>query len=158
MTKRIYGAVVRRSTDDGFWAEVPDLPGCFGQGATFMEAVESVRDGIETHLAALAEHQLDIPEATEVDAADGKVVYLLVEPFPSLGEPAVSAAEAARRLGVSPARVSQLIKAGKLAARRSPEGTLVALASVEEYARSPRLAGRPKRPAPANRKEPALKA
>ena len=153
MTKRIYGAVVRRSTDDGFWAEVPDLPGCFGQGATFMEAVESVRDGIETHLAALAENQLDIPEATEVDAADGKVVYLLVEPFPSLGEPAVSAAEAARRLGVT-----QLIKAGKLAARRSPEGTLVALASVEEYARSPRLAGRPKRPAPANRKEPALKA
>ena len=53
MGKYIYGAVIRESDEGGFWAEVPDLPGCFGQGDTLMEAVESISNGMETHLAAV---------------------------------------------------------------------------------------------------------
>lgn len=146
MGKHIYGAVVRKSDEGGFWAEVPDLPGCFGQGDTLIEAVESISDGVETHLAALAEYGMPIPESSIVSADDGQVVYVYAntDGF-ALGVPSVPAAEAARMLGVTPGRVSQLIKAGKLVAERSASGTMVALESVEAYMGTPRAAGRPSR-------------
>lgn len=61
MTKHVYGAVIREDRDGGYWAEVPDLPECFGQGDDFMTAVESISDGVETHLAALESDGADIP-------------------------------------------------------------------------------------------------
>ena len=76
MGKYIYGAVIRESDEGGFWAEVPDLPGCFGQGDTLMEAVESISNGMETHLAALAEYHMPIPKASAVSTDDGQVVYV----------------------------------------------------------------------------------
>lgn len=79
MTKHIYGAVLRESEDGGWWAEVPDLPGCFGQGDTFMGAVESISNGLETHLAAMAGHGMPVPEATPVATEEGEVVYIRVE-------------------------------------------------------------------------------
>ena len=144
--KHLYGAIVRKSDEKGYWAEVPDLPGCYGQGDTFVGAVASVSDAVATHLASLAAYHRDAPKATKVSASDGDVVYVQVDPDTvTLSEPMVSAAEAARRLSVTPARVSQLIKAGKLVAERDATGTSVTVASVESYAREPRLAGRPKR-------------
>ncbi len=146
MGKYIYGAVVRESDEGGFWAEVPDLPGCFGQGGTLMEAVESVSDGVETHLAALAEYGMPVPKASVVTSDDGHVVYVYAntDGF-SLGAPSMPAAEAARMLGVTPGRVSQLIKAGKLDAERSASGTMVTEESVRAYMGTPRSAGRPSR-------------
>ena len=146
MGKYIYGAVIRESDEGGFWAEVPALPGCFGQGDTLMEAVESISNGMETHLAALAEYHMPIPKASAVSTDDGQVVYVYanIDGF-SLGVPSVPAAEAARMLGVTPGRVSQLIKAGKLIAERSASGTLVTEESVRAYMDTPRTAGRPSR-------------
>ncbi|WP_080803311.1 type II toxin-antitoxin system HicB family antitoxin [Arabiibacter massiliensis] len=143
--KRIYGAVIRASEEGGYWAEAPDLPGCFGQGPTFVDSVASIADGIETHLAALAASRMEAPKATRISAPDGEVVYVCVDSGSLvLGEPTISAAEAARRLAVTPARVSQLIAAGRLVAERDALGTMVTVASVEAYANSPRRAGRPK--------------
>ena len=71
-------------------------------------------------------------------------VYANIDGF-SLGVPSVPAAEAARMLGVTPGRVSQLIKAGKLIAERSASGTLVTEESVRAYMDTPRTAGRPSR-------------
>lgn len=146
MGKHVYGAVIRESDEGGFWAEVPDLPGCFGQGGSPMEAIESISNGLETHLAALAEYGMAIPKASVVSADDGQVVYIYAntDGF-SLGAPSVPAAEAARMLGVTPARVSQLIKAGKLVAERSASGTMVTEESVRAYMDTPRAAGRPSR-------------
>lgn len=79
MTKHIYGAVLRKSEDGGWWAEVPDLPGCFGQGDTFMGAVESISNGLETHLAAMAEHGMPAPEAAPVTTDNGEVVYVCAD-------------------------------------------------------------------------------
>ncbi len=143
----VYGAVVRKS-EDGYWAEVPDLPGCFGQGETFLETVTSAANGIETHLAALIEYGKDIPEATCVRSNDGDVIYVCADDSSvCLGEPVMTAADAARQLGVTPGRVSQLITAGKLVAERMAGGTWVAISSVEEYARSTRSPGRPRKAA-----------
>lgn len=146
MAKYVYGAVLRETEDGTWWGEVPDLPGCFGEGDSFMEAVASVSDSLETHLAALADYDMAIPPARPLTAEDGRVVYVYANTDNlALGEPSVSAAEAARMLGVTPGRVSQLIKAGKLTSRRTAAGTSVSLASVEAYGRSPRAAGRPRK-------------
>ncbi len=52
----------------------------------------------------------------------------------------ISAAEAARILGVSEARVRQLAAQGKLAARRCPHGRVLVRYEVEALARSRRRA------------------
>lgn len=66
----------------------------------------------------------------------GRVVAIAVRR--GLGDiPAMTAADAARALGVSPARVDQLIKAGKLDSWRDGTKRMVSKASVEarlEYA------------------------
>lgn len=139
-----FGAVVRKDGEGGYWAEVPDLEGCYGQGDTFNEAVESIADGLETHLAAMLEYAMDIPEPTKVEASDGDVVYVAVEPDEyTLKEPSATASEASRMLGVTPGRVSQLIKAGRLKAKRNVGETLVTVDSIERYAAGSRAAGRP---------------
>lgn len=152
MGKYVYAAVIRKSEEGGFWAEVPDLPGCFGQGATLIEAVESVSNGMETHLTALVEYGKPIPDATVPEVSDGQVVYVYAntDNF-RLGVPTVSAAEAARMLGVTPGRVSQLIKAKKLVGEQHASGTRVTIGSIEAYRNTPRRAGRPKKTAAAAR-------
>ena len=139
-----FGAIIREDEEGGYWAEVPDLEGCFGQGDTFNEAVESVSAGLETHLAAMLEYGLDIPEPTRLQAADGEIVYVAVAPGEwTLKVPSVTASAAAKMLGVTPGRISQLIKAGKLKAQRNAGETLVTTDSIDSYAASPRAAGRP---------------
>lgn len=147
MGKHIYGTVIRPSEDGGYWAEVPDLPGCFGQGEDYMAALESISDSIETHLASLKEIGLPIPMAGPLpNIEDGEVVYVFArDDSVRLGAPTVSAAEAARMLGVSPGRVSQLISSGRLVAERLAGRTNVTLASIEAYQASPRTAGRPRK-------------
>ena len=143
--KHIFGAIIREDEEDGgFWAEVPDLPGCYGQGDTFADCVRSASDGVETHVAALIEDGRDVPPASRVSADDGEVVYVYADAETvDLGEPSMSASTAAERLGVSKGRISQLIAAGKLEAYRTPHYTMVTVASVEAYESSPRKAGRP---------------
>lgn len=148
MSKYVFGGIIRPSEDGGYWAEVPDLPGCFAQGNTYMDAVESLSDGVETHLAALTEYGMPIPKAEPVEASDGDVVYIYANTDGmKLGVPTVSAAEAARMLEVTPGRVSQLIKLGRLVAERSASGTQVTLDSIEALQATSRSAGRPKKAA-----------
>jgi len=42
-------------TDEGYAVWCPGLPGCWSQGATEEEALENIRDAIETYLATVAE-------------------------------------------------------------------------------------------------------
>ena len=38
-------------TEDGFSVSVPGLPGCWSQGVTEQEALESIQDAIQAYLA-----------------------------------------------------------------------------------------------------------
>ena len=144
--KYVFSAVVRKDEDGGYWAEIPALPGCFGQGDTFVDTIASISDGLETHLAAMIEEGMEIPPSSKAEAEDGEVVWVYANPETvELSGPVMTAAEAARVLGVTPARVSQLIRAGKLKAHRKGSMTLVEVDSVEKYAGTPRRAGRPSR-------------
>ena len=51
--------------EDGGWiAEVPSLPGCFSQGDTKEEAVENIRDAIETWIEGAREAGMTVPDET----------------------------------------------------------------------------------------------
>jgi predicted RNase H-like HicB family nuclease len=39
-----------RLEDGSYWADVPDLPGCFASGATLDDLFDSLREGIELYL------------------------------------------------------------------------------------------------------------
>lgn len=42
-------------TDEGYAVWCPGLPGCWSQGATEEEALENIRDAIQTYLATVEE-------------------------------------------------------------------------------------------------------
>jgi predicted RNase H-like HicB family nuclease len=42
--------VVHEAEEDGFWAEVPALPGCVSQGETMDELLANVREAIQAWL------------------------------------------------------------------------------------------------------------
>ena len=49
-----YDILVTHDADSGlFLAEVPDLPGCYSQGATVDEATANIREAIALHLQTL---------------------------------------------------------------------------------------------------------
>jgi predicted RNase H-like HicB family nuclease len=74
MTGRIptYTVIVHDAKEDdeedtGFWAEVEELPGCFGSGETLDELEQDIKYAIETYLLALQDmgEPLPTPRRTE---------------------------------------------------------------------------------------------
>ena len=49
-TKPRFRAVVHAEAEGGYWAEVPDLPGCFTQGDTLDEVYHNLAEAIACHL------------------------------------------------------------------------------------------------------------
>jgi len=39
--------------DGGYWADVPELPGCFASGDTLDKLFESLREGVALYLAPM---------------------------------------------------------------------------------------------------------
>jgi len=50
-----YTVLIHPAEEGGFWAEVPELPGCRSQGDTIQDALSNSREAIEAHLMALKE-------------------------------------------------------------------------------------------------------
>ncbi len=130
--------------------QVAALPcGDLGYGATFgedlEEAVESAADFLSCVVDDHLIHGKDLPALEFGHEAEhgGRIIAVAVER--SLKDiPAMTAAEAARELGVSTARVAQLVKAGLLDSWKEGQHRMVTLASVEarkEYDPKP---GRPR--------------
>ena len=44
-----------QKTEEGYSVSCPGLPGCWSQGKTEEEALENIRDAIETYLATIEE-------------------------------------------------------------------------------------------------------
>jgi predicted RNase H-like HicB family nuclease len=45
-----FKAVVHTESEGGYWAEVPELPGCFTQGETLDEVYHNLTEAIACHL------------------------------------------------------------------------------------------------------------
>ncbi len=48
-----------QETEEGYSVSVPGLPGCWSQGATEEEAIENIKDAIETYLQTVEEISKD---------------------------------------------------------------------------------------------------
>jgi len=61
--------VVVQTSDEGVSVSCPGLPGCWSQGDSEEEALDSIKDAIREYLAAVAErHGTD--DVREVEVAD----------------------------------------------------------------------------------------
>jgi predicted RNase H-like HicB family nuclease len=66
-----YTVIVHEAEEGGYWVEVPSLPGCFSQGETLDKSLRNIRKAIESHIEALQEDGLPVPQ-------EGKLVLTRV--------------------------------------------------------------------------------
>lgn len=150
MGKYVYQAIMTPDEDGGYSVEIPDLPGCFTCGDDFMDAAYMAADAGKTYIASLLLHGEAVPQATSREVPDEcKDVYVFFETDESYivqGE-VISAAQAAREIGVSAGRVTHMLEAGLLDGYRNGRRTYVTVESVERRKAAPRAAGRPRKKA-----------
>ena len=60
--------IALHKSEEGFSVSVPGLPGCWSQGATEQEAVESIREAIREYLSVV-DDQLRGEEIREIEIA-----------------------------------------------------------------------------------------
>ena len=119
------------------------------QGADLAEAAAMAADWLKLEIEHRLMHGEDIPEATlghEPTREDGRVLLVAVEAGLDT-IPAVTASEAAELLGVSRARVSQMLKADLLEGFRKGRDSFITRYSVDARLREKPKAGRPKKSA-----------
>ncbi len=58
-----YIAYVYKDPDSSFGVSFPDLPGCYGAGETYDEALESAKISLREYAKALADDGQDMPKA-----------------------------------------------------------------------------------------------
>lgn len=123
--------------------------GDLGYGATFGDDLEGAVESAADFLSCVVDDHLvngaELPpmEFGHEPENGGRVIALAVSR--SLSDvPAMTAADAARELGVSSARVSQLIRAGLLESWREGTRRMVSRASVEARKEESPRAGRPR--------------
>lgn len=145
MEKFIYQIVLTPDDEGGYSVEVPDLPGCFTHGDTIEDAAAMGADAAKTYVASLMAHEEPIPAPTarEVDGTAFMVFFEVDSSYIVEGE-TVSAAEAARMLGVSAGRVTHMLDAGILQGYRRGRRTHVTVDSIKQRLGSNPGAGRPR--------------
>lgn len=47
-----FAVLIHPAEEGGYWAEVPNLPGCFTEGETHEELIHHLREAIEGYLEA----------------------------------------------------------------------------------------------------------
>jgi predicted RNase H-like HicB family nuclease len=57
-----FTVLVHEDPVGGYWAEVPELPGCMSQGETLDELETNIREAIEGVLEIMAEDGADVPQ------------------------------------------------------------------------------------------------
>ena len=147
--------------DEGWLLVSPfDLEGSTS-GKTPQEAAEMAVDWLKLTVEHCAMHDIALPKPTfgNEPRYGGRVMLVAVDAGIHT-VPRMSAAEAARTLGVSPSRVSHMIRDGLLEAFKDGPRTWVTAYSVEARLRDRRGAGRPRRSGEAGAKPepPALEA
>ncbi len=54
--------VVHEADEGGYWASIPELPGCFTQGETLDELRSNAQEAITGHLTAMSDRGETAPE------------------------------------------------------------------------------------------------
>ena len=131
--------------DEGGYLALPlDMEGGT-EGDTPQEAVAMAADWLRLMALDALLHGRELPGgAVGQSAREGGTVVAVAVPVELSDAPAMTAAQAARELGVSSARVAQMCASGQLASWRVGSTRMVARESVEERAASAPAPGRPR--------------
>ncbi len=130
------------------------------EGHDMREVAEYAADWLKLEIEFRAMEGTPLPEPTfdNEPRHGGRIMWVAVDAGLHT-IPRMTAAEAARALGVSPSRVSHMIRDGLLEAFKYGHNTWVTRYSVEARLRERPSAGRPKRkPATVEEESPALEA
>ncbi len=150
MDRLVYQAFLTPEEEGGYSVRFPDLDGCYTCGDDFMDAIAMAADAAKTFIATLMKYGDPIPAPAMHDTPDGdKTVWISFETDPSyiVEGNVVSAAQAARELGVSAGRITHMLDAGLLDGYRNGRRTYVTEESIRARMAAPRSAGRPKKAA-----------
>ena len=60
--KRYRFSVIIEKDEEGYFALCPELQGCYTQGVTYEDAVESIKDAIQLHIEDRLEAGEEIPQ------------------------------------------------------------------------------------------------
>jgi len=62
-----FSVIIEKDEDEnGYYASVPALQGCYAQGETFEEALENIKDAAKLHLDEITESGEDIPKQSQI--------------------------------------------------------------------------------------------
>ncbi len=64
-----YTVLIHEAEEGGYWAEVPALDGCYGQGESVAETLEDIRLAIESRIEWLIEDGSQVPNDGTVRVA-----------------------------------------------------------------------------------------
>lgn len=146
MKRYVYQIFLERDEEGAYCVSVPDLEGCYTFGDTFTEAVSMAAEALELFVASLLDHGVELPKPTNRPCPEGcESVFVSFETDETVGTKVMSAAEAARRLGVSRSRVSRLLRAGILEGRNDWGNIFITEESVERRLASNPKPGRPRK-------------
>jgi len=65
----IYNAIVHEAKEGGYWAEVPELPGCITEADTLDELKEMLKDAIAGYLEVARENAQPIGSSLMMQVA-----------------------------------------------------------------------------------------
>ena len=131
--------------EDGYTVTCHDLPGAVTFGRDIPEALAMAADCLATYLGFLASEGRNIPAPTDYPS-NARVTWVSFETEASyIMGPCVSAAEAARMLGVSRSRVSQMVAAGQLRSNRKGGHLYIEEQSVRHRMEERPSSGRPRK-------------
>ena len=148
MQRYVYQVVLEPAQEGGYCVYVPDLEGCATYGDDFFDALKMASEALELYVASLLDEGIDVPRPTNRPCPEGcESVFVSFETDETIGTKVMSAAEAARRLGVSRGRVSRLLRAGMLEGRNDWGNIFVTEESVERRLASNPKPGRPRKSA-----------
>ena len=148
MQRYVYQIVLEPAQEGGYCVYVPDLDGCATYGDDFFDAIKMASEALELYVASLLDEGIEVPQPTNRPCPEGcESVFVSFETDETVGTKVMSAAEAARRLGVSRGRVSRLLRAGILEGRNDWGNIFVTEESVERRLASNPKPGRPRKKA-----------
>lgn len=146
MSYYTYQAFLTPDEEGGYDVEVPALPGCFTYGETYAEAATMALDAMRTYVASLLLHGDTLPSPTFEEPKPGTQAMLAcfeTEPGDIVEGEVISAAEASRRLGVTPGRITHMLSSGVLTGYRRGRRTYISVESVKQRLAQTPKPGRP---------------
>ena len=145
-----YEAVFEYSEDDLCWyVDFPAFQGdCFTDGGTIEEAAGNAADVLTLVICEYLDEGIELPEPT-FHVPPRSIVCIDIDREAIERSKCLTYSQAAEELGISKARVCQLVKSNRLDAKSFDGKGYVTIASVNKRKANPPASHRPRRETPA---------